>query len=87
MATEEETLEAIREVVSTLESITELKPEQEACLVNFINGKDVVALLPTGFGKSLIYLTGSGSGKRKSLNSGAQYTSLPNVADWLRELQ
>ena len=43
MATEEETLEAIHEVVSTLESITQLKQEQEESLVNFVSGKDVVA--------------------------------------------
>ncbi len=29
--------------------------EQEECLVHILNGGDVVALLPTGFGKSLIY--------------------------------
>ncbi len=32
-----------------------LKLEQEECLVHILNGGDVVALLPTGFGKSLIY--------------------------------
>ncbi len=32
-----------------------LKPEQEECLLHVLNGGDVVALLPTGFGKSLIY--------------------------------
>ncbi len=32
-----------------------LKPEQEECLVHILNGGDVVTLLPTGFGKSLIY--------------------------------
>ncbi len=29
--------------------------EQGECLVHILNGGDVVALLPTGFGKSLIY--------------------------------
>ncbi len=36
-------------------SICQLKPEKEECLVHILNGGDVVALLPTGFGKSLSY--------------------------------
>ncbi len=32
-----------------------LNPEQEECLVHILNGGDFVALLPTGFWKSLIY--------------------------------
>lgn len=47
--------EAIRSVLETIPNIEELKPEQEACLRNFMEGKDVFGLLPTGFGKSLIY--------------------------------
>ncbi len=46
-----ETRDAIRSVVENIPGICQLKPEQEECL----NGGDVVALLPTGFGKSLIY--------------------------------
>ncbi len=46
-----ETRDAIRSVVENIPGICQLKPEQEVCL----NGGDVVALLPTGFGKSLIY--------------------------------
>ncbi len=45
-----ETRDAIRSVVEKI-----LKPEQEECLVHILNGGDVVALLLTGFGKSLIY--------------------------------
>ncbi len=45
-----ETRDALRSVVENI-----LKPEQEECLVHVLNGGDVVALLPTGFGKSLIY--------------------------------
>lgn len=45
----------ILSVVATLRNIQKLKSEQEQCLLNFICGKDVVALLPTGFGKSLIF--------------------------------
>ncbi len=43
-----ETRDAIR-------GIFQLKPKQEECLVHILNEGDVVALLPTGFGKSLIY--------------------------------
>ena len=32
-----------------------LKPEQLDVLVNFVKGRDVFAVLPTGFGKSLCY--------------------------------
>ncbi len=45
----------LRSVVENIPSICQLKPEQEECLVHILNGGDVVALLPTGFGKSLIY--------------------------------
>ena len=32
-----------------------LKPEQETAINNLLNGRDVMAILPTGFGKSMIY--------------------------------
>ena len=35
--------------------IQTLRKEQEICLVNLARGKDVFAILPTGFGKSLIF--------------------------------
>ena len=47
--------EAIRSVVATLPNIEKSKPEQEQALLSFVGGHDVVALLPTGFGKSLIF--------------------------------
>ncbi len=50
-----ETRDAIRSVVGNIPSICQLKPKQEDCLVHILNGGDVVALIPTGFGKSLIY--------------------------------
>ena len=34
-------------------NIQALREEQETCLVNLARGKDVFAILPTGFGKSL----------------------------------
>ncbi len=50
-----ETRDAIRSVVENIPGICQLKPEQAMCLVHILNGGDVVALLPTGFKKSLIY--------------------------------
>ncbi len=41
--------------MENIPGICQLKPEQEVCLVHILNGGDVLALLPTGFGKSLIY--------------------------------
>ena len=52
---EQDTREAIRSVVGSLPNIDQLKPEQEQALLSFVGGRDVVALLPTGFGKSLIF--------------------------------
>ncbi len=47
--------DAIRSVVGNIPGIYQLKPEQENSLVHILNGGEVVALLPTGFGKSFIY--------------------------------
>ncbi len=47
--------DAIRSVVENIPSICQLKPKQKESLVHILNGGDVVALLPTSFGKSLIY--------------------------------
>ena len=33
-----------------------LKPEQRKAIRNFMDGKDVMVVLPTGFGKSLCYV-------------------------------
>ena len=46
---------AITKVISRLENISSLKGEQRTALEAFLSGKDVFAILPTGFGKSLIY--------------------------------
>ena len=35
--------------------IQALRKEEEICLVNLARGKDVFAILPTDFGKSLIF--------------------------------
>ena len=55
IAAEKDASEAIRSVVATLPNIQKPKPEQEQVLLSFLGGNDVVALLPTGFGKSLIF--------------------------------
>lgn len=35
--------------------ISSLKPEQKDAVTRLLNGKDVMAILPTGFGKSVIF--------------------------------
>ncbi|XP_066272590.1 ATP-dependent DNA helicase RecQ-like [Branchiostoma lanceolatum] len=47
--------EAISSVVAEIDGISELKCEQKDALKSFVNGEDVLALLPTGYSKSLIY--------------------------------
>ncbi|XP_078607414.1 recQ-like DNA helicase BLM [Branchiostoma floridae x Branchiostoma japonicum] len=47
--------DAIASVLGELPGISSLKNEQTEVLKAFLDGKDVLALLPTGFGKSLIY--------------------------------
>ena len=36
-------------------NIQALRKEQQLCLVNLARGKDIFTILPTGFGKSLIF--------------------------------
>ncbi|KAL1268431.1 hypothetical protein QQF64_033794 [Cirrhinus molitorella] len=55
MAAQTQLKEAIQSVLARHPNIPKLKSEQEECLEHFISGKDVVVLLPTGFGKSLIF--------------------------------
>ncbi len=50
-----ETRDAIRSVVEDIPGICQMKPEQEECLLHILNGDDIVTLLLTGFGKSLVY--------------------------------
>ncbi len=45
----------INAVIEKIDSITTIKQEQEHVLTEFLRGKDVFAVLPTEFGKSLIY--------------------------------
>ena len=47
---------AIQSVVETLANIEELKLEQDNCENVYIKGKDIVSLLPKGFGKRLALL-------------------------------
>lgn len=46
---------AIDSVLAEIPTISSLKEEQREALCAFVDGKDVCAFLPTGFGKSLIY--------------------------------
>ena len=46
---------AISAVISEMDPIITLKEEQRYALAEFLSKKDVLAVLPTGFGKSLIY--------------------------------
>ena len=46
---------ALKECLRDFPNIKELRKEQKTCLVNLARGKDVFAILPTGFGKSLIF--------------------------------
>ncbi|XP_063076479.1 ATP-dependent DNA helicase Q1-like [Engraulis encrasicolus] len=46
---------AVSRVLSKLPHIKSLKEEQKTALKEFVGGKDILALLPTGYGKSLIY--------------------------------
>ncbi len=45
----------IASVLSELESISSLKEEQTTTLKAFLDGEEVFALLPSDFGRSLIY--------------------------------
>ncbi|XP_078583384.1 putative ATP-dependent DNA helicase RecS [Branchiostoma floridae x Branchiostoma japonicum] len=47
--------DSIAKTLLPLEGIDCLKPEQSAVLEHFLSGNDAMGLLPTGFGKSLIY--------------------------------
>ena len=46
---------ALRDVNLSRGRETVLKPEQESAVRALLAGRDVMAVLPTGYGKSLIY--------------------------------
>jgi superfamily II DNA helicase RecQ len=51
------TKDAVEAMVSQFDrSISALRPGQYECIANLIEQKDVVAIIPTGGGKSLIWL-------------------------------
>ena len=55
MAGEEDVLvRALADLNVVARSEFKLKPEQEVAVKYFLDGKDVLAVLPTGYGKSLI---------------------------------
>ncbi len=45
----------LNECVKSLPFIDRLKDQQRLAIVSLLQGKDVVCILPTGFGKSLIF--------------------------------
>jgi len=46
---------AITKVFETFDGVEKLTAEQRDGIANFIRGNDVLAVLPTGFGKSLLF--------------------------------
>ena len=52
---EERTMQACKRVSLSL-GYPSLKEEQQKVIVKFVQGEDVFAVLPTGFGKSLCYV-------------------------------
>ncbi len=46
---------AIKAVIAETDSTATIKQEQEYILTEFLRGKDVFAILLTGFGKGLIF--------------------------------
>ena len=42
-------------VIQRSNSSYKVKPKQAICMENVVNGKDTLAILPTSYGKSLIY--------------------------------
>ena len=50
-----DTTEAINPAAMKL-GFKSLKPEQREAIRNFMDGKDVMVVLPTGFGNSLYYV-------------------------------
>lgn len=48
-------LKAVCEQAAASLGYSQLKPQQLEAMVKFVGGKDVFVVLPTGFGKSLIY--------------------------------
>ena len=47
--------QAIRKVLETLDGVENVSAEQKDGIVNFIRSDDVLAVLPTGLGKSLLF--------------------------------
>ena len=45
----------INNILRDFPHVERLRKEQKDCITNLVNGKDVFSILPTGFGKSLIF--------------------------------
>ena len=55
VAYSEEVLTNVLLKAAQLHNIEKMKPLQHICLKHLIQRQDILACLPTGFGKSLIY--------------------------------
>ena len=76
---------AISDVISELDSITAIKEEQEYALVEFLSGADVLAVLPTGFGKSLIYQLAPLVTKRMSPDSNPIFIIISPLTELMKD--
>ena len=52
---EQDRITAIVRVAAAEAGFQDLKPEQMQAILEFIDGRDIFASLPTGYGKSLTY--------------------------------
>ena len=52
---ESTTSTSLKECLGDFQYVEELREAQKTCLVNLARGGDLFAILPTGFGKSLIF--------------------------------
>lgn len=48
-------MQYLEEVLETYKFDIRIKNEQKQCIQHLLNDQNVLAMLPTGFGKSLIY--------------------------------
>ena len=49
-------IQSALDFLATRERSVVLRGEQKQAIVSLLNGEDVLALLPTGFGKSMIFM-------------------------------
>ena len=72
----------IRFVAAKLPNTHKLKPEQEQVLLSFVGSHDVLALLPTGFGNSLIFQL-----RQLAVTVVVKELAKANASDWLWQIR